>query len=117
MIPTIGRRVWFWPNGDETFKVIDPAQACDAGVIFVHDQATVNLLVTDHQGQTHKVLRVPLILDGYLVPERPSSFATWMPYQIGQANKERTTEPAETRTTAFGRTNFSTRDAEGPASG
>lgn len=94
--PTIGRRVWYWPRkGDpkSPFTVLDPGQALDAGVIFVHDDRTVNLSVTDHQGSTHAVHGAFLAQEGDAVPG-DGGFAEWMPYQTGQAKKEAAQTPA-----------------------
>jgi hypothetical protein len=84
--PTVGRRVWFWPNGDVDYIVWDKAQPCDAGVLYVVNERCVNLLVSDHEGHTGPVLRVPLLQDDDPIPET-SAYATWMPYQVGQAKK------------------------------
>lgn len=90
--PTIGRRVWFWPVGQddvEEFNVLDPEQPCDAGIVFVvgpnpDDFGTlVNLIITDHFGYTHRRRRVNLLYPGQ-VSGRDVSHATWMPYQIAQ---------------------------------
>lgn len=86
--PTIGRRVWYWPEKHESTheRVLDPRQPCDAGVVFVHDDRCVNLLVTDHAGDTHRRWNVRLLQAG---EERPGGgFAEWMPYQVKAASKE-----------------------------
>lgn len=83
--PTVGRRVWFWP-GDTAgrYNCIDPAQPFDAGVIYVHNDRCVNLIVTDHQGYTFRVEEATLVQD----EERPTGpHATWMPWQLGQAKQ------------------------------
>lgn len=104
--PTIGRRVWYWtaaavgepgvktkedPFGTGAPKlhpgVQSPMQAFDAGVIMVHGPECVNLLVTDHYGQQFVVTSAPL-RDPNVEADchgGPSSYATWMPYQTGQA--------------------------------
>lgn len=82
--PTIGRRVWFWPNGDVRFTVLDRTQALDAGVVFVHSDTLVNLLITDHIGKTFDMSSVTLVQPGQDVPDR-DCYCTWMPYQKAQA--------------------------------
>lgn len=89
MKPTIGRRVWYWPNGvtatDTTpFSIIDKAQALDAGVVYVWNDRMVNLDVTDHYGTHHRATSVPLLQPGE-APPTSGGYCTWMPYQIGQA--------------------------------
>lgn len=92
--PTIGRRVWYWPSdydqvdsASSAINVCDPAQACDAGVVMVHGDRLVNLSVTDHLGHTHRRLSVVLIQEGDALPPG-GGYATWMPYQQGQAKKD-----------------------------
>lgn len=84
--PTIGRRVWFRPNGtrrDESIAIIDPSQPFDAGIVYVWGDRMVNLDVTDHAGRHHAVTSVPLLQPGDPVPT--GFYAEWMPYQTGQA--------------------------------
>lgn len=84
MIPGIGRKVWFWPEGQA-----EGIQAHDATIVFVHDERTVNLRCSDHSGQSYTERRVTLVdleATDQLVPVQ--GYATWMPYQIGQAKKD-----------------------------
>lgn len=93
--PTIGRRVWFWPNGVASLSngarlsVINstPLQPLDAGVVYVWSDRMVNLDVTDHYGHHHQATSVPLLQDDDPVPTT-GAYATWMPYQASQAKKE-----------------------------
>ena|SRR3990172_380399 len=84
IVPTIGRKVWFW----SCLPVIDSAQPEDATICYVHNDCTVNLRVTDHNGDSRPEHYVHLILSN---AEKQSlaqgAYATWMPYQIGQAEK------------------------------
>lgn len=91
--PTIGRRVWYWPSQEDflspQYEVnmgsLNANQAFDAGVIFVHNERTVNLLVTDHLGHSHARGSVEL-WQGDM--DRPSgAYCEWMPFQKGQAAK------------------------------
>lgn len=98
--PTIGRRCWYWPSDydqgianlgahpESVISVCDPAQACDAGVVMVHGDRLVNLLVTDHIGRTHRRLSVVLMQEGDAPLPPGSAYAAWMPYQQGQAKKD-----------------------------
>jgi hypothetical protein len=95
--PTIGRRLWYYPsdydrgarldlpNQPESFiQASDTTQPCDAGVVYVHSDRLVNLIVTDHNGYTHRRTSVTLVQPG---DEKPGggAYATWMPYQTQQA--------------------------------
>lgn len=81
--PTVGRRVYFWPSQAmrHPYAVLDKNQALDAGVVFVHNERLVNLLVSDHLGQSHSVQNVPFLQQEEPKPEG-LPFATWMPYQV-----------------------------------
>jgi hypothetical protein len=87
--PSIGRRVWYWPVGQDDLNVLDPLQPCDAGIVFVGGDnprdfgVFVNLIVTDHLGYTHRRRNVHL-LDPGQVSGTGVPHATWMPYQIAQ---------------------------------
>lgn len=82
--PTVGRRLYYWShlhNG-----VLDPAQAFDAGVLFVHEDGRVNLLVTTHAGAQRIERNVEVRNPG---EDRqghgaPDGYATWMPFQRKQ---------------------------------
>lgn len=102
-VPTIGRKVWFWPHeGIFAFvnvSIKDSGQPFDATVVFVnHERSTVNLLIVDHSGEIHNAWDVPLF--DPLSPDKIQSqlenlvdmesednrwgIATWMPYQAAQ---------------------------------
>ncbi len=85
--PTIGRRVWYRPNDSDrtTMNVLDD-QPLDAGVVYVHNDRLVNLVVTDHVGVVHKRPGVKLVQaddEG----DSDGGFCEWMPYQAAQARK------------------------------
>jgi hypothetical protein len=83
--PTIGRRVWYWPNGTTGMSLVPGSdQACDAGVCYVWGDRMVNLTVADHAGAMHSRTSVTLLQDDD-TPPIGSAYATWMPYQTGQA--------------------------------
>lgn len=83
--PTIGRRVWFYPNGTTGIPV-NHDQPCDAGVCYVWSDRMVNLTVAGHDGSMHARTSVPLLQDDDPKPTT-GAYATWMPYQVGQAKQ------------------------------
>lgn len=99
--PTIGRKVWFRPNGvnvigNKILSAIDAAdtldalQAMDATIVCVIDNQTVNLLVVDHAGESHAARGIRLVqpLAGDLIPPEGSCYCEWMPFQVGQARSQ-----------------------------
>lgn len=91
--PTIGRKVYFWSSEQFAAEVgaepVDPKQAYDATIVFVHPSGNVNLQVVCHAGDSGFVedcpLRDPSEGDEHGGEE---DYATWMPYQVGQAKKD-----------------------------
>lgn len=83
--PTVGRVVWFTPGitADPRFDVKQP---CAALVAYVHDERCVNLAWFDQMGLSREACSVPLLQDDDAKPEQ-GYFASWMPYQRGQAAK------------------------------
>lgn len=87
--PTVGRVVWFYPAANRATAgfhaptLNDPLAAIVAKVIGAH---FVNLAVFDAHGYSHSMIDVPLIQEGEKAPVE-GCYATWMPYQIGQAKK------------------------------
>ena len=106
--PTVGRKLWLRATGTMAkhmqLAIHDPAQPLDATIVFAHPRPCgtnrelgmlQNILVRvhDHGGNAHN-LSVPLRQEGD--PEPASGlWAEWMPYQTGQARKERTAEAAQ----------------------
>lgn len=91
--PTIGQKVWFWPNGSHIGvpcqaqpQCQDPAQAMDATIVLVHAEHCVNLLVIDHAGISWPVCSVFLQQEGDETPK--GMYAQWTPYQAGRAKKD-----------------------------
>jgi hypothetical protein len=97
--PTIGRKLWFWETREQfeagqalqhdhcnSISVVD--QPKDATVVAVWNETLVNLYVVDHDGAGHAETSVVLVQEGDLVPE--TRFATWMPFQVGQARQQKT---------------------------
>jgi len=85
--PTIGRKVWYWPNENdikiEYMESLDSAQPFDATVVFVHNLREVNLFVVDHNSNSYDRCGIPLIQPGDEKPD--GGYCEWMPCQIGQA--------------------------------
>ena len=88
--PTVGRKVWFYAGNDhEEMNVIDRTQPLDATVVFVHGDRHVNLFILDHMGHQHFAPDVELVQPDTETPQY-GSYATWMPYQVGQAQQNQT---------------------------
>lgn len=81
--PTIGRVVWYWPIGLKSKEAGD--QPCSAQVAYVHNDRMINIGFFDHNGHACAETSVVLVQEGDEYPNGP--FATWMPYQMGQAAK------------------------------
>lgn len=86
--PTIGRKVWFRPNGLKStnagpIEVFDEVQALDATIVCVWGDRMVNLRVTDHGGRVHSIRSCTLRQEGDTVPT--GYYCDWMPYQKGWA--------------------------------
>lgn len=101
--PTVGRKVWFRPNGIKALQeagvleylptpliVNGGDQPLDATVVYVWNDRCVNLTILDHSGHPFIASSVPLLQDG---DEKPASgfYCEWMPYQKGQATKSAST--------------------------
>lgn len=83
--PTIGRVVWFWPEGD---RPSDPhAQPLAAIVTHVWGDNCVNLVVFTSSGET--LPRTSVQLYQAHGPRPPNyAFCEWMPFQLGQAKAQ-----------------------------
>ncbi len=97
--PTIGRRVWFRPSADylarnPTMTQLNPEQAMDAGIVYVHHDHMVNLQVADHVGRQFMVPSVPLLAGAWEASDGLDFAAEWMPFQKGQAAKSEVSEKA-----------------------
>jgi hypothetical protein len=90
--PTVGRVVWYTPHHQEGFGVRLGVQPYTAQVAYVHNDRLINLIVADHEGVSFAELRVPLLQEGDLKPAE-GRFASWMPYQLGQAAKATAVSP------------------------
>lgn len=111
--PTVGRKVWFRPNGGGQLQKpgISPpefgypvdlgGQPLDATVVYVWNDRMVNLLVVDHYGNQFIATSVMLVQPDVDHPVA-GSYAEWMPYQQGQAKKAESVDKAILATTTFG---------------
>lgn len=86
--PTIGRVVWFYPAGHP-----EGEQPHAALIAYVWDDTRVNLAAHDANGNAYGVTSVLLIQDDGAVPSG-GFYATWMPYQVGQAKAQELGAPA-----------------------
>lgn len=84
IIPTVSRHVHFFPREeDRGLMVQHGSQPLHAVVIFVINERTVNLAITDHDGFFHTRIGVALVQPGDDLPG--GSYCQWMEYQVGQA--------------------------------
>lgn len=81
--PTVGRVVWLYGAFGTN---IDYKQPFAATVAFVHGDREINVGYLCHVGHTYQAEKVILLQDDDAKPEG-KPFATWMPYQKGQAAK------------------------------
>lgn len=91
--PTIGRKVWFRPNGvnvigNKILLIYDDTQPLDATIVFISEDKLVNLMVADQAGETHAVMGAMLVQEGGELPPHGSCYCEWMPYQVGQARSQ-----------------------------
>lgn len=82
--PSIGRIVWFWPAKEPHEPKVEQPNA--AIVAYVWHDRMVNLTVFDSNGNSRGETSVVLLQDDDL-PNEYGRFASWMPYQKGQAAK------------------------------
>lgn len=88
--PSPGRVVWYYPSQQELeakqIAIYDQGQPLAATVAYVFSDRLVNLSVVDQAGAQFRRTSVKLLQED---DERPHNsegpYATWMPYQLGQA--------------------------------
>lgn len=83
--PTVGRIVLFQPGyyADQPYAAI---------VTYVHNDREINVSFFYPTGQPSYSVHVRLVQEGDAVPES-GKYATWMPYQLGQAKKHTAEKP------------------------
>ena len=88
MVPTIGRIVWYYP-GEGSNIVAGSSKFVGAMVQEVYDDSTVSVTGVDMDGDSFCTEEVSLFN-----PDHPGldpdigGYATWMPYQVAQAEKD-----------------------------
>lgn len=106
--PTIGRVLWYYPSPYDTLEQSSDKQPLAAIVARVWDTGLVTLMVIDPDGNTHARAHVRLVQEGDSTPPTTgSAYATWMPFQIGQARKHEPAPPADDAHVAVGSSLFS----------
>jgi hypothetical protein len=88
--PTVGRVVWFRPNGAQHIKYMtehDTSVPMDAHIVYVWGPRMVNLVIFDHNGLMYTRTSVDLVQEGDPIPPPGQAYCEWMPYQVGQAKK------------------------------
>jgi hypothetical protein len=82
MVPTIGRRVWYWPLDSE--RTFPGAQPFDAGVAYVHSPGVLTISVHNDLGNPMPGLQGVR----QTTPEEGERGCwSWMPFQVGQAKQ------------------------------
>jgi hypothetical protein len=90
--PTVGRIVWYWPGATSGLCRL-ARQPHAAQIVGVHNDRCVNLAVCDSAGNHYSMTSVELVQSGDPLPA--SGYASWMPFQIGQAKKHEATRPEQ----------------------
>jgi len=93
--PTVGRMVWFRPNGMQStqLQLLDEDTPCAAIVTYVFSTRRIRVAVFGHDGaHFHAGGSVTLRQPGDGEPAAPQPYCEWMPYQKGQAAKTETLE-------------------------
>lgn len=85
--PTVGRSLWYYPGFHETTMHTPNDAPCAAIIARVIDSQTLNLAVFSPDGQACSRRSVHLRQGGTAVGDATDAYASWMPFQIGQAKK------------------------------
>lgn len=86
--PTVGRVVWFYPNG------IDGNQPFAASIAYVHSDRLINIGYINQNGIHSNATSVKLVQEEDEIADGEKRFCTWMPYQQEQAKKTEVAEAA-----------------------
>ena len=81
--PTIGRVVWFYPQGAK--QILNNIQPHAAMIAYVHSDTMITIGYFNSYGVACSQTSVRLIQEEQDFPECP--FCSWIPYQKGQAAK------------------------------
>jgi hypothetical protein len=98
--PTVGRVVHFHENLNQVLS--DHYQPMAALVCYVHDDRLINIAAFSHTGQHWPLAKVPLIQEGDPTPPLGTEYCSWMPFQIGQAQKTEQLQSSLDRRSAEG---------------
>lgn len=92
--PTIGRKVYYFEGtpqnalgGNANAAIYNPAAPFDATVVYVRSDTCVNLSIRDHNGSSYARTSVQLQDPQEGDAHGGFCYATWTPYQVGQAKK------------------------------
>lgn len=94
IIPTVGRKIYLWRNGQERAAYelaksqgIDHPleQPLDASICYTHNNNLINVTAADQYGVITGHMRVPLIQAGEPWTDATGKHCAWMDYQVGQA--------------------------------
>ncbi len=78
IVPTVGRVVWYWKDGDT--QIQEKRQPCAALIAYVHGDRLINIAYFDENGHAHNDTSVRLVQEGdTFLPGGP--LCTWIPYQ------------------------------------
>lgn len=80
MKPSIGRKIWFHPAGEQIGD-----QPLDATIVYVHSDTLINISAHDKHGNQFPVQQVRLVAPGTKPGDPGENWCEWMPYQIQQA--------------------------------
>jgi hypothetical protein len=87
--PTIGRVVWYYAGGRNQRDGkggFTGDQPNSAQIAYVHNDRLINVGYLDHNGLPRHATSQLLLQEGDAEPADPTTpFASWMPFQIGQA--------------------------------
>ena len=89
--PTVGRKIHFWPaiahlDALGSLARSDQASPLDASIAYVWNDRLVNISFADQNGKMGSATSIRLLQDDDKT-NAGESFCTWMPYQVGQAEK------------------------------
>lgn len=87
---TVGRVVYFNPNGDPHFSILEQVdgQPLRADVCCVNADDSVNLVVNDCIGRQMTAINTTFLQPDEVV-NQGTAYAYWMPYQIEAAKEQK----------------------------
>ena len=82
--PTVGRIVWYYPNGGDNFPHNGDKEPLAAIIVKVHSDLVLNLAVFDANGFIHQRQSLYYLAPN-AVPAANTPYWCWIPFQLGQA--------------------------------